>query len=293
MVAADPGTGKSTLATQIAVELSSANPVFGIFKVNRAVKCLIIQAERSIIETLERLEKMGKVYTISQENLYITADYQQINLLKEDHVQALITAVLTHCPGVEVIFIDPIYCMVSGGLKDDVPASAFAHAMSALQHATGATLWYNHHTVKTQIHQGKPVQRDDPFYGSQWLKAHVTGSFYLKKDGGGSILLRKKDNYNILPESISLEYDPETDLSFVNLSELPAIERIKNFLRARDIDGKEFSFNDLAMVTKLCHRTLRRGLCHSSIKDRLIVVNSSKNRNLYKTSSPKTSCAMT
>ncbi len=281
MFSADPGVGKSTISTQVAVELAAGLPVFGVYEVPRPMKVLYIQSERSIIEILERLESLEKRLPIMNKNLFVTSQYQGLNLLIPDHQDLFIKCVKRDCPQADIIFIDPIYCMVSGGLKDDIPASAFTKAMSNLQSATSATLWYNHHTVKAQYNNGEKYEKDDPFYGSQWLKAHVTGSYHLKKHGKGTQLALKKDNYRILPDSIELQYDEETGLSTVEFEDMPAIDKVRAFINSRKIDQKEFTFNDMRDATKVSTRRLRQLVVHSSISPSLNVVSSNKNKHLY------------
>lgn len=288
MIAADPGTGKSTISAQVAVELSAGLPVFGLFPPPRPMKVLYIQTERSIVELLERLEVINKAIPINKNNLVITDEYQRFNLLNEKHANLFIDCVLRDCPDPDIVFIDPIYCLVMGGLKDDTPASVFTKVMSTLQKYTGATLWYNHHTVKTQYHEGNVIEKADPYYGSQWLKAHVTGYYYLKDNPGGVRMDKKKDNYRLLPDSIILEYNPENGLCSIPLDEMPATERLKNFIRARELDKKEFYFKDIEAQTKLSTRRLRELLMHSSFKDQFFVVSSYKNKNLYKIAQSQT-----
>lgn len=293
MITADPGIGKSTISTQIAIELAAGLPVFGVFRPPRPMKVLYAQTERSILEFLERAETIGKVIPLVKENLYITEEYQKFNLLNENHADLFIECVLRDCPGADIIFIDPIYCMVSGGLKEDRPASAFTKAMSNLQKATSASLYYNHHNTKaTYTPQGQIVDKEDPFYGSVWLKAHCTGMFSLKQTDAGVKLLCKKDNYKLLPRNLVLDYDPETELCSIPLSDLPALERLRNFLDARDLDKKEFYFKDMESATKLCTRTLRELVVHSSIKGRISVVSSIRNKKLYKTDGVGLGCAV-
>ena len=283
MISADPGCGKSTISTQIAVELAAGLPVFGVFKVDKPLKVTYVQTERSIIEFLERLDTISKVYPIVKENLFVTDEYQKFNMLDPSHVELLIKCLKRDCPDADIIFFDPIYAMVSGGLSADLPACAFTHAMSRVQKEIGCALYYNHHTVKQQHDsRGEEISKKDPFYGSQWLKAHVTGSYYMSSSESGVNLTCKKDNYRILPAQISLYYDAETELCSIPITELPPIERVKSFIGVHKVSQREFSFNDIQASTKLCTRTLRALLMHSSIKDTIFVVSSIKNRNLYK-----------
>lgn len=282
MVAAEPGAGKSTIATQIAIELAAGLPVFGMLHTIKPMKVLYAQTERPIIEILERIEVISKIYPIVYDNLYITEEYKMLNMLKEEHVNILAQAIKRDCPDVEVIFIDPIYPMVTGGLSKDEPASAFCKAMSYIQKETGACLFYTHHTVKDQYtNTGNKIERDDPFYGSQWIKAHVTGSYVLTPTEVGVNLVRKKDNYKCLTHLIQLEYNPETELSIVPEGSMPAIEKARKFINMRKIDGKSFTFKEMQSQISCDTRTLRRVLCHTSIKGLLNVVTSSKNKHLY------------
>lgn len=286
MIVADPGTGKSTIAVQVALELAAGLPVFGLFQVPKTFKVLYIQTERNIIELLERIETISKVYPIRTDNLTITDEYQRFNLLNTEHSRLFIECIKRDCPGVEMIFIDPIYALVAGGLKEDVPASAFTKTMSNLQKETNATLWYNHHTVKPHYEKGVKYEREDPFYGSQWIKAHVTSSFHLKECTGGVEMVKKKDNYKLMPDRITLEFNPETGLCDIPFTELPASERVKNFIRSQAQIGREFTFKDIEASTRVCTRHLRELLVHSSISDMLIVVSSKGNKNLYKVAPP-------
>jgi RecA-family ATPase len=287
MISADPGTGKSTITSQVAVELAAGLPVFGTFDTFKPRKVLYAQTERNIIELLERLETISKVLPILHDNLVITDAYQQFNLLNPEHAKVFIDCVMRDCPDADIIILDPIYCLVGGGLKDDLPASAFTKVMSNLQKATNAALWYNHHTVKpSYTNKGEQIEKSDPFYGSQWLKAHVTGSFHLKQCDGGVMFERKKDNYHLLPQEIILEYDPESGISHIPLADLPAAEKVRRFLKVKEVSQESFSFKDIETETKVCTRRLRELLVHSSFSDRLLVVSSLKNKKLYKIKTP-------
>lgn len=282
MMCADPGVGKSTISTQVAVELAAGLPVFGVFKVVRPMKIVYAQTERPLIEWMERVELLSAVYPIVKENLFVTDEFQKLDMLNPSHVTIVIDCLKRDCPDADVIFLDPIYAMISGGLSQDIPASAFTHAMSAIQKATGATLWYNHHTVRAQLNRdGIEVQRHDPSYGSRWLTAHVTGQYQLVTTKEGTTLHVKKDNYGILPSTVILHYDHEIGLCSIPESELPAVERVRNFIKAQGMMKKPFFFNDICDGTKLCTRTVRKIVMHSSISEMVKVVSTNRNKHLY------------
>ncbi|MBU2685814.1 MAG: AAA family ATPase, partial [Gammaproteobacteria bacterium] len=283
MLTADPGLGKSTISTQMAIELAAGLPLFGHFRVPQPVKVFYAQTERPLIEILERIDEIGKIYPIIKENLAITGETQKLDLLKPMHVEILIEYIKKSCPGVRICFFDPIYALVSGGLSSDIPASLFTRAMSRIQSELNATFWYTHHTTKPQhSSNGEVIFKTDPFYGSQWLKAHVTGSLHLKATDTGVSLERKKDNYRLLPNYVKLDYDQETGLCSINSKDIPSIEKIRNYINAMGAAEKEFCFNDIEAATQLCSRTIREALLHNTISDLLIVVNTIRRKKIYK-----------
>lgn len=289
MIYSDPGIGKSTILSQIAAELASGLPVFGLFPVPKPIPVLYAQAERSSFEFLKRLETLSKVYTINYDNIYVTDEFQKLNMLTPEHVRLMINVIKRDFPQTKVFMGDPIYCMVSGGLKNDEPASAFTHAMSLLQKEIGCTNIYGHHTVKEQYDRGVIVDKDDKSYGSRFLKAHITGSFELAKEGKGVVLSRKKDNYGLLPQHIKLEYSHETGLCTVPLSEMPAIEKVRRFGMAMEAQGKTFDMHDIMDATGLSREWIGKILVHSSIEGSISIVSDRKNKHLYSFSSRKTS----
>lgn len=284
MVASDPGVGKSTVSTQVAVELANGLPIFGYFKVEEPTKVLIIQTERSILETLERLEVINKTIPINTDNLIVTDEYQRLDLLKDNDMELFMQCIHRDYQQAKVIIIDPIYTAVGGGLKEDLPATKFCKTMNIIQKEFNCALWYNHHTVKAQYssQSGVRIEKDDPFYGSQWLKAHVTGSFYMRRNDNGITLTKKKDNYDILIDSIRLEYDPETELCHVSEGNLPSIDKLQNYLKIKRLDKfKTFTFKEMQEGTGLCTRTLRKLLLHTLFKDALITTSGKNNKKLY------------
>lgn len=283
MVSAPPGLGKSTISSQIAIECAAGIPVFGGLHTHRPLKVLYCQTERSILEFLERAEIVSKTYPIVKENLFVTDAYKVFNLLKEDHLIAFIACVKRDCPNVDLIFIDPIYPMVSGGLSKDEPASAFCKAISMLQKYTGAAVYLNHHTVKpSHDKDGNTIVKDDPFYGSQWLKALVTGSFLLKERENGTSLILKKDNYNCLLSEIHMEYDGSTELSHIPIDNIPIYDRVLTFIKTKSIDGREFNFNEILEHSQCSTRALRKVMALEDVASRVVVRTGEKNKIYYK-----------
>lgn len=285
MIASDPGLGKSTISTQVAVELASGLPIFGHFYVPRPFKVFYIQAERHIMETFERIRQIKLAgRPINSTNLVVTDKFQVLNLLKYDHAVFMIESIERDCGTPDIIFIDPIYSMVSGGLKDDKPASAFTKVMSVLQSKFGCALWLNHHTTKQQYSSsGDKMGSDDRFYGSQWLKASVTGSYQMEKQDKGVVLKCKKDNYGLLLSQINLEYDAATELCHVTkLSQLPAEDRVKNYLQTMRDRQEWFSYYDIMESCQVSKRLLTSLILHTRVKDKLETQKSLKGKKLFR-----------
>ena len=249
MVSADPGAGKSTITAQAIAQMSCGLPVFGCLNVPRPIKCYYLAFERGREEILERLKVMQEIIPMNFDNIYINDSFIGYNVLDVHHADFIIKAINFDCISPDVVFIDPIYASVSGGLSSDEKASQFCRFSARLQSAVGCSNWLNHHTTKeTYNNEGTVIEKSDPFYGSQWLKAHCTAAYYLKKKDGGTIMLNKKDSQNNLLKKIILEYNAEDYISFIDQqnAEIPAIDRLKMFLRNKwKSDNKTFYYDQL------------------------------------------------
>ena len=98
MITSKPGIGKSILALQAAVELSSGLPVFGYFQVPRPFKVLYVQCERHESEIIERLKTIKQTININENNLVITNAYQRLNLIDYHDTLLFIDAIKRDCP---------------------------------------------------------------------------------------------------------------------------------------------------------------------------------------------------
>ncbi|MEK7092734.1 MAG: hypothetical protein AAB907_03865, partial [Patescibacteria group bacterium] len=72
-----------------------------------------------------------------------------------------------------------------------------------------------HHTTKSE-HDAAGNPLEDPFYGSQWLRAHIDTSYQLKRgpEKNWVSLYCKKDRGGEVHHQIFLQYDAETDTAF-------------------------------------------------------------------------------
>jgi len=256
MLSADPGLGKSTVLISAFAQLSCGLPVWNALYVPKPVKCYYIPFERGIQEAGERLRHIQDSVPINYNNLFINENFIGLNVTEAKHADFIIKIIRQDCPDPGIIALDPIYASVAGGLSTDEKASAFCRFSARLQHEFKCSIWLNHHTVKPQLNRdGEVASRPDPFYGSQWLKAHCTASYHLKAgDDGGVILENKKDSHGNLRKKIVLGYNPESYTNYAIGIESNATqkERAFTFFRACYANKKQFTFKQFKEAVMGC-----------------------------------------
>ena len=271
MVAADPGAGKSVLIANIMANLSMGLLVFGSLYCPKARKCYYIPFERGYEEIAERLKHIQTTTPINYENIYVNDSFIGMNVINSDDATTIIETIKSECVP-DLIILDPIYASVAGGLSTDEKASMFCRFSAKLQAEFGCSIWLNHHTVKETYSSfsGEKIGKSDPFYGSQWLKAHCTASYYMKQDpsGEGIVLEKKKDSQGNLLDKISLGFNPDDYTQYAREidSETTTEIKIKTFLRNCKATKKTFTFAQLKGCIKgVSQATLRRYLIHPNV----------------------------
>lgn len=253
LVSGDPGVGKSTTIANIIAQSCSGLPVFGMLNTPRPLRNLYIPFERGKEEILPRLLHLREVNPIIASNLYIyeSDDCPIPNLLSEKDQEYLIAEIERNCPdGIDCIFYDPIYQSVLGGLSNEDRVSVLCRFNTRIVRHFRCATFLAHHTVKKQLDRdGIAIEKEDPFYGSQFLKAHCTGSYYLRlnKETEGCIWLCKKDNWSVHLDKIPLRYHPENYLCTVEgqQSEMTVHDRMLVLFRPHKMSNKTFSFNEI------------------------------------------------
>ena len=212
MIAADPKTGKSTVATQLAASLSSGTPCFGKLLVPRPVKVYYLAFETLDDEMKLQVNTMQDTVPVNRDNLIWDDDVQALNLLKPDHVVALLARLAPYAP--EVVILDPILSSLAGGLSKDEPAALYCRALRLLKSKLKCALVLLHHTHKERFTiTGEKIQEDNPFYGNQQLRGFVHSTYYLKKRDAkheGVVLLNRDDRMKSSLSTLTLEYHPDT-----------------------------------------------------------------------------------
>lgn len=260
MVYAQPSVGKSVLSIQAAMQLASGLPVFGGLA-TKASKVWYIQMERPDIESLERIQFMRDTIPLNSANFVLDTELQKLNFLNEAHLKQILQR------GKEiaatVAFIDPLYGIATGLSKDEVAAN-LVKTLTILKSTLKITLWINHHVVKDSYDRdGSKIERDDPFYGSQWLKAHVTGAYGIEQTNTGTIWTAKKDSHSNLLKSIELAFDDETYVSTMQSDSLNYADKLKLYINAKFRSPNKTFFFEECMKNLGCRKdTLRRLLRH-------------------------------
>lgn len=229
MFASHPGIGKSILTIQMCLEISAGLPVFGAFQ-SYPTRIYYIQKERPLDEVAERVEELQKTIPWNPDLFIVDSELQSFNLANEKNHDWIVNRIKRYEPG--LVLIDPIGAGTPGLSKDE-PANLFCNFLTKLQKETGATNILNHHVVKDSYSTtGDKVIKDDPFYGSQWLKAHVTGSYMIDEIEGGRKFSNKKDSHSNLIKNFEVAYDAETMVSTSKHDSYTYHDRAKQFFNS-------------------------------------------------------------
>lgn len=253
MTSSDPGAGKSTVTAVMIAQASIGLPVFGQLFVPKPVVSYYIPFERGAQEIEERFKHIQTVIPLEYNNIYVNERFMGMNVINERHADEIIGNI-RHDIGerkIDIIYLDPIYSSVAGGLSTDEKATLFTRFSTRLQVEFNCAIYMNHHTVKQSYSSetGHVIEKEDPFYGSQWLKAHCTGGFYMKRGAkdSGPILIQKKDSHSCLLSHINLVYEPETYTVFMHELDktIPAKDRLLMAYRTFKNANKTVTFREI------------------------------------------------
>ena len=256
LISSDSGKGKSLISIQVAMQLSAGLPVFGCLQTSGRKRIWYMQMERHQNESLERMNKLSPSIAWSCDNFFLDTEVQILNFINPSHYA------IVEARGVEidpdVIFIDPLYG-IAQGLSQDKIAAEVSKCLTMLKKKLNCAIWINHHIVKdTFDNKGKKIQKDDPFYGATWIKAHVTGSYLMIQTETGVEMIKKKDNHDVLLDNIVTVYDHETYLSTVDPDKFNYSDRFKIFINiVFSRSNKTFKFKEAQIFVGCAVRTMR------------------------------------
>lgn len=264
MVYADPGFGKSCVSLQAALELSSGLPLFGYLNVDKPHRIYYIMKERPVEEALERIQEMQTVVKWNEENIFLDDDMQLLNFCREDHQKIAIDKIEEFHP--DIVIIDPI---IAGMTKfNEEAVLALTNFLTKLQRQLGTTHWLNHHTVKSKVEMDGS-QKSNPFYGSQFLETHITGSYWLTKTKHGSVMNRKKNSHKNLFEKLEFEFDENYYISRLMDHSMTIKTRFNRFLESRKALNKPFTIPEI-MANLGCTKSTVKAYLSTPLKDGVI-----------------------
>lgn len=263
MISADPGAGKSTVITQAVLQLTSGQPVFGYFHVPRPRSVYYLQLEGDPDETLERIACMENTVTVDYNRLRWDCP-TILNCMDNTSILETVQRINAWERVPDLIVVDPIYMAVAGDLKEGAVSSALVHFSERLKRTFHCAVVLIHHTHRERYSSGdgSRIQENDPYYGSQWLKAHIDVGYHLRAlDGHAGVeLVCKKSRGGEVQKHITLEYDPATFTVRTNVasSSLSGEDRVLNHLRRCARLNQTADFYSTLAETQLSQASLRR-----------------------------------
>lgn len=175
--------GKSILAMQLGFAISSGQPLFGEYKVDRPRNVLYVQTEGKLPQSVERAKEMLKVNDCDARKFYIayyphlaldTPGGMEVFRLHMDHVKFR----------PEVIIIDPLYHAMKGSLTDEHSARCMTSNLREIMERYNSAIVLVHHTHKPiRTKDGKLIdEADGAIFGSFVWKAWADHTFLLRVD---------------------------------------------------------------------------------------------------------------
>ena len=264
MLAGEPGVGKSIVSTTLALALTSQSRLWSFLTIPTPRQVFYLQLEGTEEESYERIRRMAPVLPCNTEKL--CWHYRSgLNLLEALQTESLLKQIAQWGKHPDLVIIDPLYQTVFGELSKELPSKAILRFLDAAKQAFAPCAFLLvHHTKKSSYaSSGQKIEEDDPFYGSQWLKAYVDISYYLKPGGGRYadqvMLVNKKARGGDVVKDLILHYEPETDTvtTDVPLSEQSGYERVSKYLESLKQVGKTTTYFEVMDACKLSSRQLR------------------------------------
>ena len=285
IITGETGKGKSVIATQLALSLTSATSLFGKLVIPKPRKVYYIAMEGDREDHLERIRFMEQVAPLNTDNLFWDQDYF-FNTKDIQQVRTKLNKIKTIWQeGPDLVIIDPIYKAVSEDLSKAESAKALIMFSDLLRSSFKCCVGYIHHLHREKYNfKGDRIDETHAYYGHSYLMNH-TGLSYIFKPidelGEKSQLIRKKSNSQKELEVINLVYHPETfTCSMVSLEEVTKgttkTERVESFLRNLATMNEMTDFYE---VKEACHvsDSFLRGLQARYVKEHKLIVQQGTN----------------
>lgn len=254
----DPGVGKSVFAVNMMASMSGGWPVFGMFPMKRYARCSYLQLEGSKDEQLGRLKDISNIIPIDYE--HIAWHTNPLFVENQYSVQQIIKELDQFKP--EVVFVDSFYCLTNKGLSKEEGFLPVRQLIKQLRSHTNAAFIILHHAQKPQYEKGKKVEKDDPFLGSQYMKAFADMMIYCKRDSKTKTILEvtkpHRNNEGITKITLSFDKMTWTVKAIPEETSKSSTAVIADFLRSEFSKGKDVKVEDIVKATGFTMRHIRR-----------------------------------
>ena len=259
MLVAEPGIGKSIISMQVALSLSSGTALFGTLPIPEPKRVYYLQLEGAYHQSLDRIRLMQRAIPLVADNLCWDLG-EGLNVMRQqDWLRA--ESRIKQFGKVDLLIFDPIYMLVSGGLSEDKTATAFVQFSNAMMQTFRTAIWQNHHSHRARFSKnGEEIQEDDPFYGSQWLKAHLDASWFMQRMARNKVRLDcKKDRHGVLTNRLDLIYH-EDSMTCENVLYIDSsyMTKLLDLIQSCKKSNITLTFNQIADKIGVSHAHLRR-----------------------------------
>ena len=238
-------------------------PVFHRFPVPKPMRVFYLQLEGSYLESKKRLRLIRESQQVSPDlpwctpNLFWESWDANLNILKPEDSDMVMDYISSYIP-LDLIIVDPIYMCVAGDLSKSEVAGGFIKFSNRLRQFFNCAVLHLHHNHRAKRDQnGKLVDEDEAFYGSQFLKAHCDVSWAMRKHLQGKdeyvLLTRHKNRNSNITSLVTLDFDPEfyTVRATEDPSELDT--QLKIITTLAKLKEKGQSITTFREILSLCH----------------------------------------
>lgn len=269
LIAAKEGMGKSILGLQLALAISTGSDFLG-FNVPVSHKVLYVQCEGDLGDTAQRGHDMTLMLPSPERGMLSWAFLLKKKINTKAGFEGL--RELAEMAGLHegVIFIDPVYPTIRGGMKDDEPAAEWTDNLNRVCHEfKSATVIFEHEHREIRDSMGQRVKEGlgEKLFGSYVWKAWASYGFEMRHSTGkGPLLFQawKQRRPTILSdEPLKLTMVEPSPLGFILAEEgvTSSMATVKMYLK---VTGLSMSKDDLGLVLV---RDKKRGMKRTAVQD--------------------------
>lgn len=174
--------GKSLLAIQMAMEISTGGKLFDKYQCHQK-KVIYLQTEGKKDETVDRMQNMCQVINVDPE--FFIRTYKKFCPLNVPEYLDALDKLFEEKDVYDGVFIlDCLYMAMVGDLNSNEDVRNFISSLTMLLEKYRLTCIFVHHSKRDEFHEGKQVKKGDKSsYGSVFLRANIDHILFLDMDG--------------------------------------------------------------------------------------------------------------